>query len=44
MNIPLERTNGVMYVGELWTNEMANKFLRLNKMSMNKLKFFEKLR
>lgn len=44
MNIPKENIEGVMFVGELWSNSMSNKFMNLNKVNMNKTKFFEKLR
>lgn len=33
-----------MFVGELWSNSMSNKFMNLNTVNMNKTKFFEKLR
>lgn len=44
MNIPKENIEGVMFVGELWSNSMSNKFMNLNTVNMNKTKFFEKLR
>jgi len=35
---------GVLFIGELWNNEMTNKFMKANNVNLSKRKLFEKLR
>jgi hypothetical protein len=44
MNLQPEEMKGCVYVGELWSGGMSKRFMKSNKVEMNKMKFFEKLR
>jgi hypothetical protein len=39
LNLPKDKMNGTLYIGELWNNKMSANYLKLNKITMNKTKF-----
>lgn len=38
------KMKGTMHIGELWSNHETSKFMKSNKIYMNKLKLIDKLR